>query len=303
MRVNSYLFKVATNLLPSLLCSSAEKLIDYKIGKYIIRLPPDHKLPEYDKLFPQYDRFLPHLAAYMEPESVIIDVGANCADTVAAMASRNPRLQFLCVEADDKFFEYLTSNIRRIQDISPALNIIPVKALAGKNISGVILTGTNGTKSATHTDAVDPNSRLLTSKTLDEIVHNSEIPIEKVSLIKVDTDGYDYDVIVSAEQIIRYSHPLLFFECQFVDETQKNEFKSLLHTLERHGYMNWAVFDNFGALMMRVASIDDILQLIDYIWLQNRGKSARTIYYLDILASTQLSAATVEAMLNAYNDV
>lgn len=303
MKVNSYLFRVATYLLPSLYYLFAEQPIDYKIGKYNIQLPPDHKLPEYEKLFPQYDRFLPHLAAYMDPRSVIIDVGANCADTVAAMANCNPGLQFLCVEGDDKFFEYLTNNIKKIHNITPDLNIIPVKALAGKNINGVILTGTNGTKSATKPDKIFSNGSLLTSKTLDEIAINSGISLDKVSVIKVDTDGFDYDVIISAEQIISHSHPLLFFECDFSDESQKTEFKSLLHTLERYGYMSWAVFDNFGALMIRVASINEIFQLMDYIWLQNCGKSARTIYYLDILAATQASAPTMDAILNAYIDI
>lgn len=301
--LNSLFFNSKRILLPFAISPSPEKSISYRIGKYNIQLPPGHKLPEYEKLYPQLDRFLPHLAACMTPGSIIIDVGANCADTVAAMADRNPELKFLCVEGDKDFFEYLTSNIEKILNISPRVKIISVNTLAGKNINGVILTGANGSKSAALPAAESSNSDILASKTLDDIAVDSGISLDKVSLIKVDTDGYDYDVLASAEQIISRSNPLLFFECQFLDETQKCEFKSLFQVLDRHGYKSWAVFDNFGALVMRVSSIDEILQLIDYIWLQNLGKSARTIYYLDILAATQASEANINAILDSYINI
>lgn len=300
--LNSFISKTKRLLASLTLYQSPETFINYRIGKYTIVLPTDHKLPEYEKRFRQYDRFLPHLASYMGSKSIIIDVGANCADTVAAMADRNPELQFLCVEADNIFFEYLTENIKKINIISPGINIIAVNALAGKNINDVVMVGTNGTKSVTKPDTVSAKSSILSSKTLDAITISSGFSLDNVSLIKVDTDGYDYDVIISAEQVITQSHPLLFFECQFIDETQKSNFESLFFYLQSIGYIRWAVFDNFGALMMRASSITEIFQLMDYIWLQNCGKSARTVYYLDIFASTQATEAKMDNILNTYID-
>jgi len=56
--------------------------IGYKIGRFLIRLPHDHLLPVYQARFPQYDRFLPHLAGFLPKKLIVIDLGANCADTL-----------------------------------------------------------------------------------------------------------------------------------------------------------------------------------------------------------------------------
>jgi FkbM family methyltransferase len=220
-KVKSLLVKAKNKLFASRFQRVAESEIDYQVGKFSIKLPLGHKLPEYAKSFPQYDRFLPHLASHMSVNSMVIDVGANCADTLAAMANRNPTLQFLCVEGDKEFFEYLIENIKRIHAILPTLSVRAVNSLAAKDINGVILSGGNGTKSAAKPEVASSNSSILVSKTLDNIVIDSGIALDKISLIKIDTDGFDYDVINSAEQIIAESSPLLFFECQFNDEAQK----------------------------------------------------------------------------------
>jgi hypothetical protein len=89
--------------------------IVHQIGKLKIVLPHGHKLPIYQQQCPQYDRFLPHIAKYLPSNSFVVDVGANCADTLAGMINANPSLNFLCIEADDYFYQYLTSNVSEIQ--------------------------------------------------------------------------------------------------------------------------------------------------------------------------------------------
>ena len=75
----------------------------YRVGNSTIVIPPDHRLRVCQNAYKQYDRFPPHLAKYLEDGSVVIDVGANVGDTVAAMVSSNDRLRYVCDEADDVF--------------------------------------------------------------------------------------------------------------------------------------------------------------------------------------------------------
>jgi tRNA G46 methylase TrmB len=79
-----------------------------------IKLPPGHELPEYREVYPKYDTFLGKLARILPPGSTVIDIGANVGDLLASMITQNKELNFLCIEPDSLFFEYLVSNSKRL---------------------------------------------------------------------------------------------------------------------------------------------------------------------------------------------
>ena len=66
--------------------------IEYKYNDFSILLPADHMLPLYQKVHKKYDKFLPHLVKYIKNYSTIIDVGANCGDTLAGMVDANKNI-------------------------------------------------------------------------------------------------------------------------------------------------------------------------------------------------------------------
>jgi FkbM family methyltransferase len=274
------------------------KDIAHQVGKLKIVLPYGHMLPVYQKQCPQYDRFLLHIAKYLPNNSFVVDVGANCADTLASMIDANPSLNFLCIEADDYFYQYLTSNVCEIQKTYSNSIIKTVKSLAGSEISNVAMVGTGGTKKAVV--SLGDNAPTITSKSLDSIIQSQHVEQVSISLVKVDTDGYDYDVINSANLLLKNKLPMLFFECQYDDINQMEKYKILIDHLAERGYKNWTVFDNFGALLQRNSGKDGILDLIDYVWRQNSGKSHRTFYYLDILAGSDLDASLIAEAIDTY---
>ncbi len=120
--------------------------ISHRYGNFSILLPPYHNLPTYQMLCPLYDRFLPHLSKYLQPHDLVIDVGANCGDTLAGMFEANPSLSFFCVEADEEFFGYLTRNITHIKSRYPEASITAFQAFAAANVKGGLLQGSRGTK-------------------------------------------------------------------------------------------------------------------------------------------------------------
>ena len=266
--------------------------IEHVYPDFSILLPAGHLLPTYQEHHPSYDRFLPHLARYIDESSTIIDVGANCGDTLAAMAATNPKSTYICIEPDDVFFRYLTSNIERIKEVIPGLDVKAVKSLVGKNIGDVMLHGTGGTKHA----VVGAGNR--SARSLDELLQDSSCP--PIKLIKTDVDGFDYDVMDSAEELLKRWHPILFFECQYEFEYQKEGFKKTIAWLKVQGYGSWTIFDNFGEMMVKASSIEQIFQLMEYVWRQNQKMATRTTYYFDILAATDLDASLVDEVLGEY---
>ena len=276
------------------------KDIDYGVGQYSIKLPYGHNLPVFQRNYPKYDRFLPHLAKYLPSRSFVVDVGANCADTFAGMFSENPFLNFICIEADDFFFNYLERNVNSILSAAgQKTDVRLVRSLAGAELSSVVMTGVGGTKHAVQSEGND--SRSISATPLDEILAVQQVSPYQVSLLKTDTDGYDYDVINSANSLTSNLAPLLFLECYLESHGQLIGYKKMISSLEKSNYNHWAIFDNFGALLLVARSSSQVLDLMDYVWRQNNGSATRTIFYLDILAGKANSNGLIEKCLSEYS--
>lgn len=265
-----------------------------RIGNSTILLPPDHLLSGYQKTYRQYDRFLPHLVKYLDKDSVVIDVGANVGDTVAAMVATNDELHYVCVEADDGFFDYLLRNTAVLVQDNNRVSIDCHKCLIGLSVTGVTLQGVGGTKHAEHSKGPDA----LKSKTLDSLV--SEIDCAPPGLIKSDVDGFDYDVIDSAQETISENDCLLFFECQYDTDSQFEGYRNCLNRIEALGYDKYAVFDNFGGLITAAAEKSVVFDLMEYVRRQNNGDSSRTINYFDVLAYTAKRRSLVSSVISSY---
>jgi FkbM family methyltransferase len=271
--------------------------ITYAYNHFAIALPANHLLPTYQKQHRLYDRFLPHLAKYIDRGSIIIDVGANCGDSLASMYDVNQELNYVCIEADDIFFEFLNLNVSQIRAFDPRASILTIKSFIGKNVTNAILEGSAGTKHA----VPGSGSQGMSTQTLDAIFANTSTA--KIRLLKSDVDGYDYDVIESARSLIERHSPLIFFECQFDHEFQKTNYLSTIAGLESMGYADWAMFDNFGQLLLRANSVSQVIQLFEYVWRQNINQSTRTIYYFDVLASTRTDTLLIDRVLKDYASV
>lgn len=267
---------------------------EYRYGNFSIILPADHLLPTYRKQHKLYDRFLPHLSKYLEPKSTVIDIGANCGDTLAAMYDANSNLNFVCVEPDEAFFALLQENLLRIKAVDKNASIQAINALVGKQITDVSLEGAGGTKKA----VIGNSSRSISSEMLDHILSTSELT--RVALLKSDVDGFDYDVIDSADAILGAHAPIIFFECHFDHIFQKTGYEKTIANLRSRGYVNWVVFDNFGEVVLRTDDIGQIRQLLDYVWRQNTKRTTRTVFYYDILTNTRKDDALVSKVINDY---
>ena len=281
-----------------LLASAVRRMLkidqEFLVGNSTILLPPDHLLGRHQRAYKQYDRFLPHLAKHLEEGSFVIDVGANVGDTVAAMVAANDALRYVCVEADDAFFDYLQRNAAALRQDNEQVSIDCYKCLIGLSVTGVALQGVGGTKHAESSEGGDA----LDSRPLDELVR--EIECTPLGLIKSDVDGFDYDVIDSAEKTISRHNCLLFFECQYDNESQFEGYRNCLNRIEAMGYDRYAIFDNFGGLVTGTAKKTFVFDLMEYVRRQNDGDSHRTINYFDVLAYTAKHESLVSSVLSNY---
>jgi FkbM family methyltransferase len=270
----------------------------YRVGKFDLELTGDHALPKYQAQFSTYDRFLPVLAKQLTSQSTVVDVGANVGDTVASIASANPSLHFLAVEPDPVFSELLRNNITRMLSAEPGLAIEVVQALIADDLAIVGLEGGRGTSHAVVDDQSGKSAPFATMSLDDLLLPRKP---EGVSLIKSDTDGFDWSVIDSGRSFFAEFRPMVYFECEVGKRGEYLEkYSKALGMLLSNGYVDFHVFDNFGGYLGLFYDSECMKGLMRYVAAQNAGRIHRTLYYMDILAVAREHTSAAAKAVNSF---
>ncbi len=222
------------------------------INGYELTLPPGHLLTMYDYLYPQYDKFILKLANTINKDGSIIDIGANVGDTLVRLINSKSESEYYSIEADEYFFKYLQKNKEKIISNNQS-RITLIKELVGIDLVGNLSSTTTGTKSLVI------NNNGLKTKKLDDII--VEYNIKNISLIKVDVDGYDYNVLLSGMDQIKKYKPILFFE--YMSLISKIGYLDLINKLYKIGYNKWTALDNYGEIIFEDKDYKDIVSLIE----------------------------------------
>jgi hypothetical protein len=120
-----------------------------------------------------------------------------------------------------------------------------------------------------------------------------------VKLLKIDTDGYDWDVLNSSREIILHSHPLIYFEIYTENFTVYQNYRISMEFLLLQGYKDYFAFDNFGGFIGKF-DLKGLDSLMEYVLKQNEGKFTRTINYVDVLTCLEEDSTLIEEILDKY---
>ena len=263
----------------------------YKVGEYQMIIPSSSNLPRNQKKHPLYDKFLPVLARHLT-QGTVIDVGANVGDTLVAMA-QNCSNSFICIEPSNMFFNYLQKNATRIKK-KDGQQIKLIKEMVGSgNLSGSLIED----GSTAHIESTD-NQTESKHVPLDSLINEHA----DIVLIKSDVDGYDFDVICSAEKILLQSEPILFWENEIFDDFQYEEYKNLYRFLEEKGYTELYIFDNFGNILVEKSNFKTLKDINTYLYNMKKYNATRTFSYTDVLASTEKRKSIIETAVADYKN-
>ncbi len=114
--------------------------------------------------------------------------------------------------------------------------------------------------------------------TLDNVFEKEKL--KECHLIKIDTDGYDLDVILGAKNIISTYLPAILFEfdCNFEKKGYEMSLKEVIVFLIGCGYKEIIFYDNFGFLF-DVAKIDNE----DSWYYKLQYMKSKRFYFFDVL--------------------
>jgi FkbM family methyltransferase len=240
-----------------------------------ILLPLSHQMPLYRSRHPRYDRVPMWLAHYIRDTRGslrMIDVGANVGDTVlATIPCRGDR--YLALEPHPRYFPFLASNMSAIETCT-ALQLACGETEGELDLAGAAR-GTAGPAFGAST-SVSVRQRPLDA-IWSEVWHGGE-----VDFLKIDTDGFDVQVLRGGRALMRAQRPWVFYECDTTISPDAAELHLGAFELMRElGYLRGLAFDNFGALCSEIdfADTECLSQLIAS---QSRNGP---VYYHDILAA------------------
>src|SRR5574341_116364 len=122
-----------------------------------------------------------------------IDVGANIGDTIAAFY-KDQNDKFLAIEPNPKFYKYLQKNFGEKENIK-ILDFFCSSSSTAQNYEISEHAGTASINSSA-------DGFFMRAETLDNIVATNPA-FADFNLLKIDTDGHDFDVIDGASKIIK----------------------------------------------------------------------------------------------------
>lgn len=186
------------------------------------------------------------IAGYLQnSKDIVIDVGANIGATSIPLAKHFPEAQFYLYEPHPFVFKDLRNNVsyNKLTNVyvhnaaitNNANHTLPF--YAQKNTHNFGLSSFKLNHDIEDYDVIAVNCLSLDSKFL--------CIEDKVKLIKIDTQGHELEVLLSAEKIITRDRPVILFEFESeYFESQSDEVKAKEALIKYFEGLNYEIFMN-----------------------------------------------------------
>jgi FkbM family methyltransferase len=216
---------------------------------------------------------------------VIAEVGSNIGASLAQMISVRPTAHYVCFEPADRFREVLVRNIQE----NGWERVVVENSLVGSRPEDVRLYTNTSTASVAkrhyggHVFLGSSTRRVLR---LDEYFSDAT----RLDMIKTDTDGFDFDVLLGASGVLSRHLPVLYFEfAPFLARDVGREGTEILDYLSSLGYETFLVFAQKGDLLMLTNDPTDVIERADdqrYVDLLTAARPAHLAAFPEIAAAT-----------------
>ena len=233
-------------------------------------LPRSHNLPHYVAAHPFYDSALPQLASFLwhrrKSPLTIIDVGANFGDTAAIVAAAvgGDEVKFICVEADTQYIPWLQRNTH-------GLDVEIVHAIAGAASEKI--------HAATLQTGIGSSAIVESETSENRMVAVDDLTRDPIDILKVDTDGFEFEVMRGASRVLSQDGIAVFLEYspEHIRKFGGIDPLRVPAAMSAAGFKRVLAYDNFGTPIGIFPCDSDVIKaLSDY-------SERRADFYLDLL--------------------
>jgi FkbM family methyltransferase len=226
----------------------ADPACKMEVANQQLWMPLSHLLPFYCRPGTEYNTVLTRLANFIRASHgrlCLIDVGANVGDTIV-MCGVTDSDSVLALEPHPLYFDYLRRNfgehpnVQRLQSVCGA-----------EDAASVAVEMKTGRGSAQIQQATSGETKMATTR-LDTLLRNHPDFLD-CNLLKIDTDGYDFDIIRGASHFIERANPAVLFECNiFQNPNYVRDVALAFKFFNKAGYRHALIYDNLGYFFSRV---------------------------------------------------
>lgn len=179
----------------------------------------------------------------LTPDSIILDIGGNFGIMALQFAKEVPQGKVISFEpthyAISKFKKNLSLNPVIMQRINIVNTFVSSESTSNSNIKAFSSWKVSGEKKSTEQHPVHLGTPKSTegvgSITLDE--YSSSIKLNRIDLIKIDTDGHEFMVLNGAKECIAKFRPKVIFEVgQYVMKERNIDFSFYLSYFKKYNY-------------------------------------------------------------------
>ena len=267
-----------------------------------MEMPAEHPLPAVLHNYPRYNRALAlavsALAASSRKPQIVIDVGANIGETVAVIDQLVQEVFYLCIEADSDIARICKLNHRD----NPRVQV--EQCFIGEQEGALVRLEDDGranpsTKLVDQIESGEPSgyNRLVR---LDTVATPFAEAHGGLSLIKVDTEGYDFSVLRSGSSLISRYKPALYFEWypDLLIELNEQVWDGFDY-LNGLGYEHFVFFSSQGDYYCHLSNPDHFILHS----LASTARQNKNLLYFDVFASTNeaLCKKLVELTITPMN--
>ena len=191
------------------------------------------------ELYGEYSQSeLEFLLSMLNRNSVVYDVGANIGYHTTAFASTGARVYTFEPNPDNyKLLEQNVHGLERVWLFNCAVGDQPGQVFCDEFDPDI--PGNFGSVQINQSAGIPV--KLVALDTLkDHVIREFDFP--PPDMIKIDVEGYEYNVLLGCENIIDKHQPMIYFEAH-----ETNQFKEIYEFLKHRGYqLYWAQCNNYN---------------------------------------------------------
>ncbi|MPZ24573.1 MAG: FkbM family methyltransferase [Dehalococcoidia bacterium] len=188
----------------------------------------------------EWDWILRDIVRELLPQEspVVCEVGSNIGASVLQILKARPRARVVCFEPSKRFLPYLEENLR----LAGYRDVEVRNLLVGPSRGNHWLY--NDATSGSVRDWSHYSERQLVEMTTLDHFWIDRSPID---FLKVDTDGYDFEVLRGGQELLARDHPLIFFELS--PHLMQDDPVEGFRWLQSLGYETFCAFAPAGGLL------------------------------------------------------
>jgi FkbM family methyltransferase len=256
-----------------------------KVYGHTMTMPSEHPLAGIMLAYPQHNRPLALSAvavAEFSPQGVplaVVDVGANIGDTIALIEQWKPGIySYLCLEPEPDLAEICRMNHGDNKRVTVRRSFI------GEDEGATVKLEDDG-----RANPMTTISGTEAGADVDQLVRLDTLAIPfakehgRISMIKVDTEGYDFSVLRSASKVLREYAPGLYFEWygDVLRKAGEDVYSGFEHLMSA-GYRHFVFFTAFGDYYCNCTDPDRRF----LHGLMSAAEANPGVFYFDVFATT-----------------